>query len=240
MKPQMTFEAGEEKLHLPSSPQQMSHLRQPRIVLVVLTFLSLYGLFQLQGRKSHALSTSSSSLSKVAPVCSPEQWSKGEWTVKDEKHRSESSSVMEISGFKGCASTFVPSWHLGVGSPDNEMLMGSYRRRASNYVWKSTDPSCDKVGGACPYALIQNLITRGGWLLIGGEHHHHPRSIPFFFRFRICWLTLCFFFSSFLHLFTRTDGYQQIPYLKSTSSHSLASSSTMCEQSQSCLASTRR
>lgn len=99
---------------------------------------------------------------RAAPdSCTPAQYSVGEWTSKPSSL--DQSSVFAASGFAGCRSTFVPSWHLAT-EPD--MSMGAYRRQAAQWEWVPSS-GCTKDAFSVE-RLVQDLVQRGGWLLVGG------------------------------------------------------------------------
>jgi hypothetical protein len=109
------------------------------------------------------LPSTSNSSTDVTATCTPEQWSHGNW-VKSGTILSAERTVFEASGFAGCRSTFVPSWHLGTGK---DMSMSDYRRRAVGWSWRSSTESC-REKNISVQSFIQDLITQGGWLLVGG------------------------------------------------------------------------
>lgn len=109
--------------------------------------------------------------------CTPEQWAAGQWTRRTppRTHKQNASSVAEVlefEGFQGCASDREYKWHLAADDDQFDRFP-----EVAAYEW--TPPSSCNVRDLDREALVADLVEKGGWLLIGGEHPavHIPASL---------------------------------------------------------------
>lgn len=110
-------------------------------------------------------------------TCTAQQWSAGSWVPKDPPLTPNASTVdvLAASGFAGATQAwFKPYWFLHT-KPGDWLNMGEYRWRAAQWRWQAGGPGSD--GDVCrrevvptqAVQLLQELVTRGGWLVVGGE-----------------------------------------------------------------------
>ena len=70
--------------------------------------------------------------------------------------------VLALEGFQGCASDSEYKWHLAADEDQWDRFPD-----VASYVW--TPPDECNVRPLDTEALVQDLVEKGGWLLIGGE-----------------------------------------------------------------------
>lgn len=126
-----------------------------------------------------------------APLCSASGYSTGRWVAR-EPAPADNATIWTSTGFTGCAqSWFRNDWHLGRVPPsdmfpaagDGTWPMSDYRRRAGGWEWLPEDETCavldddeaktsggrgEQVLGVDVVRLLQDLVDRGGWLIVGG------------------------------------------------------------------------
>lgn len=119
--------------------------------------------------------------------CSPEAYSSGSWVRKPGPitNMSRYEDVYALSGWTGCGSQHEHEWHFAT----TESNAWPWRSFASHFTYKP-GPGCSSLRRFNQRELVQNLVERGGWLLIGDSltegHffsiscmlHPHVRATP--------------------------------------------------------------
>lgn len=99
--------------------------------------------------------------------CTPQQWANGQWTRRVPPRTTKTNvtsvaDILEFDGFEGCASDREYKWHLGADEDQWDRFP-----EVSAHRW-TPPPSCN-VRQFDREAFVQDLVEKGGWLLIGGE-----------------------------------------------------------------------
>lgn len=99
--------------------------------------------------------------------CTPQQWSSGQWTRRvpprtTKQNATSVADVLEFEGFEGCASDREYKWHLAAEDDQLDRFP-----EVTAYRW-TPPPSCN-VRQFDREAFVQDLVEKGGWLLLGGE-----------------------------------------------------------------------
>ena len=134
--------------------------------------------------------TTSALDSSWSPPCPARAFASGRWVERDPAP-SPNASVWASTGFTGCAQNwFKNDWHLGLLPPSGDSPAGEggvwpmspYRRRAGAWEWQSEHEVCaaldddaaaegaegEQVQGVDVVRLLQDLVDRGAWLIVGG------------------------------------------------------------------------
>ncbi|GJN94422.1 hypothetical protein Rhopal_007502-T1 [Rhodotorula paludigena] len=179
--------------HAPST-RGLSTRATRLLYLVVATVLIAVTLFVLPVRLSASPVAPPPSSNAWTPPCSPSAWSNGSWVPRSVT-LPPAATIWDATGFTGAAQNwFRNDWHLGLfppgavpgsegeAGPDGEWPMSPYRRQAAGWVWQSAHEECAvvepveaeaekdgrvKQDEAQVVQLLQDLIDRGGWLIIG-------------------------------------------------------------------------
>ncbi|TNY21686.1 hypothetical protein DMC30DRAFT_394432 [Rhodotorula diobovata] len=131
-------------------------------------------------------------------TCTAQQWSAGSWVPKDPPLTPNASTVdvLAASGFAGATQAwFKPYWFLHT-KPGDWLNMGEYRWRAAQWRWQAGGPGSD--GDVCrrevvptqAVQLLQELVTRGGWLVVGdslAEQHFFSLGCVLFPHVTVTW-----------------------------------------------------
>ncbi|GAA5895868.1 hypothetical protein JCM5296_006688 [Sporobolomyces johnsonii] len=124
------------------------------------------------------------------PACRPRDYATGNWVPKDPPLQPNSSvvDVFQASGFEGCAQMwFKPHWFFGTKL---DMNMEEYRWNAAQYRWKSDSEVCEREAKTEAMDLLQDLVSRGGWLLMGdslSEQHFFSLGCTLFPHVEVRW-----------------------------------------------------
>lgn len=99
--------------------------------------------------------------------CPPAAYNTGQWVYHPRTNSSEMTSprdALTFSGFRGCASSREFDWHLAADKPEQ------WDRFPAAHNWKWTpSQECTKLQKFEPERVVQHLVERGGWLLVGGQ-----------------------------------------------------------------------
>ncbi|KAF7790710.1 hypothetical protein EIP86_001666 [Pleurotus ostreatoroseus] len=132
------------------------------VVTFLLTVWTLHPSSPTLG-SSLALSNVLSSPRKSSP-CSPSLWSAGQWKRMEQPRSSSTvqsvADVLALEGFQGCASDREYKWHLAADEDQWDRFPD-----VASYIW--TPPDECNVRSLDTEALVQDLVEKGGWLLIG-------------------------------------------------------------------------
>ncbi|GAA6057989.1 hypothetical protein JCM3770_004601 [Rhodotorula araucariae] len=142
-----------------------------------------------------------------APPCAARKFSTGRWVPRTPPP-AENATVWASTGFSGCAQNwFRGDWHLGLewpsegnpAGPAGEWPMSAYRRQAGGWAWAPEDETCkalddeedeEQVQGVQVRRLLQDLVDRGGWLVVGdslSEQQFFSLSCLLFPHVRALW-----------------------------------------------------
>ena len=126
--------------------------------------------------------------------CTPQDWASGQWVrrVSPRTSRQNATSVadvLEFQGFEGCASDREYKWHLA--AEDDQL---DRYPEVTAYEW--TPPPTCKARRFDREAFVQDLVEKGGWLLLGGKsmvssillHYLHRCHCPILSPLPVSWL----------------------------------------------------
>ena len=100
--------------------------------------------------------------------CPPSAYSNtGQWVYHPRTNSHNMSSpedALAFSGFEGCASSREFYWHLAADKPEQWDRFPA----AQSWRWVPTR-ECKNMRKFEPERVVQDLVERGGWLLVGGK-----------------------------------------------------------------------
>ncbi|KAF8513175.1 hypothetical protein BU17DRAFT_53470 [Hysterangium stoloniferum] len=100
--------------------------------------------------------------------CTPDAFASGRWSRKPDVHPlSDTSQIMNASGFLGCAKKAEEGLQLGLDwDEEHESLLLPWRGNVSAYDW-IPGASCEGYNKPEPTDILRQLVEDGGWLLLG-------------------------------------------------------------------------
>ncbi|KAM0750152.1 hypothetical protein T439DRAFT_326112 [Meredithblackwellia eburnea MCA 4105] len=169
-------------------PVPQSQPRPRRRVLVVAALAAASAVLLWLRRPERSLNVIDTS--ENGQSCSPMDYSRGTWVLKDPPLHANTShvTVFEASNFVGCRYDYKPYWNFGThfsletaARDEKELEMTEYRWNGSQWRWKPEKESCKQVDALKPETLVRDLVQNGGWLLLGDSvTHQHFFSLSCF------------------------------------------------------------
>ncbi|GAA6051911.1 hypothetical protein JCM3770_006571 [Rhodotorula araucariae] len=126
-------------------------------------------------------------------ICSASDWSGGTWVPKDPPLLPNATviDVLAASGFTGVTQDwFKPHWFLHSKAGDF-LNMDEYRWHAAQWRWEAGTETCRaEVRPSRADELLQELVTRGGWVILGdslAEQHFFSLGCVLFPHVYVVW-----------------------------------------------------